>query len=67
MLDFLPCLSGLAATAAVRWADLNPGLEGLLLLGNDGCGHVKVPRLEGIRDDDAMSDLNTKLKLSKYP
>ena len=48
LLVFLPCLMGLAETAAVRLAqELDPGLEGFLLRGDDCCGHVVVPGVEG--------------------
>ena len=32
------------------FTEFDPGLESLLLLGNDGCGHSTVPRGEGILD-----------------
>jgi hypothetical protein len=39
-------------------AELEPVLEVLLLLGNDGCAHLTVPRVRGIHDFLAMSTLN---------
>jgi hypothetical protein len=56
---FLAMLQGLGGDGGGAFgADLDPGLEGLLLLGNDGCGHGVVPRPGGIGDDDAMSAVN---------
>jgi hypothetical protein len=55
---FLAMLGGLGGDGGGAFgADLDPGLEGLLLLGNDGCGHVAVPRPGGISDDNAMSSM----------
>jgi hypothetical protein len=39
-------------------AELEPVLEVLLLLGNDGFGHLAAPRVGGIHDVHAMSNLN---------
>jgi hypothetical protein len=40
------------------FTEFDPGLESLLLLGNDGCGHPTVPRVGGILDALAMSTFN---------
>jgi hypothetical protein len=39
-------------------AELEPVLEVLLLLGNDGSAHLVVPRVSDIHDFHAMSKLN---------
>jgi hypothetical protein len=40
------------------FTELEPVLEVLLLLGNDGCGHLTVPRVGGILDCCALSTLD---------
>ena len=59
LLGLLAVLEGLGGDGGGAFgAELDPGLEGLLVLGNDGRGHLTVPRVGGLQDSYAMSTLN---------
>jgi hypothetical protein len=51
--------------AGAFFTEFDPGLESLLLLGNDGCGHPTVPRVGGILDSQPMSTLNKLAQIIK--
>ena len=67
MLDFLPCLGGLAIATASRFgAELNPGLDGLLSLLSDGRIHFSIPWLGGLQTSCAMSTLEQRFSNYQY-